>query len=114
MKDFEIIGKQMPFAESEEYVKQLVEHTANQAIRHRPKAKTVSLHVKLAAAVMLILLATASLVYYNKFTEPEQLTAEQVQDPLDQFLNGLTDDEVQLLAYYDIDEIPEYEYEYEH
>jgi hypothetical protein len=39
-------------------------------------------------------------------TEEQLIAADN--GPIDDFLNTLSDDEAQLLAYYDIDEIPEY------
>ena len=47
MKDFENIGKRMPFAESEDYVRQLVDNATEKALQ-QPKAKTVSMHKMLA------------------------------------------------------------------
>ncbi len=35
-------------------------------------------------------------------------TAENETSPIDQFLNDLTDEEVQMIAYYEIEDIPEY------
>lgn len=108
MKEFETIGKKMPFAESDEYVRQLINDATEKAIS-QPKAKVVSMHTWLAAAAAaVVLLAGIGITYYNKVAVNAPLVAEQTEAPVEQFLNGLTDEEVQLLAYYEIEEIPEY------
>ena len=48
MKEFETIGKKMPFAESDDYVRQLVDNATEKALQ-QPKAKVHSLRVVLAA-----------------------------------------------------------------
>jgi hypothetical protein len=60
-----------------------------------------------AAAVIIVLLAGIGITYFDKIATNDSLTAKHSEAPIEQFLNGLTDDEVQLLAYYDIEEIPE-------
>ena len=109
MKDFETIGKKMPFAENEEYVRQLVSDVTEKAI-HQPRAKVVALRTWLAAAAaVILLLAGIGITYYNKVSANDSLVAENTEAPVEQFLNGLSDEEVQLLAYYEIEEIPEYQ-----
>lgn len=112
MKDFENIGKRMPYAESDDYVSQLVERTTEKALRQQGRAKTISLRVRLLAAAVVLLLAGIGIAYYNKVTTPlppKTLVAENTTGPIDDFLNSLSDEDAQLLAYYDIEEIPEYE-----
>jgi hypothetical protein len=100
----------MPFAESDDYVRQLVESTTEKALQ-QPMAKVHSLRIVLAAAAAIVLLiAGIGITYYNKVIAEAQLTAQQTESPMEQFLNGLTDEEVQLLAYYEIEEIPEENY----
>jgi hypothetical protein len=109
MKDFEKIGKKMPFAENEEYVRQLVSNATEKAI-NQPRAKVVALRTWIAAAAaVILLLAGIGITYYNKVAVNDPLVAENTEAPVEQFLNGLTDEEVQLLAYYEIEEIPEYQ-----
>ena len=110
MKELEAIGKKMPFAESDEYVRQLVDNATEKALQ-QPKAKVHSLRIVLAAAAAIVLLiAGIGITYYNKVTAEVQLTAQQTDSPMEQFLDGLTDEEVQLLAYYEIEDIPEENY----
>ena len=110
MKELEAIGKKMPFAESDEYVRQLVDNATEKALQ-QPKVKVHSLRVVLAAAAAIVLLiAGIGITYYNKVTAEAQLTAQQTESPMEQFLDDLTDEEVQLLAYYEIEDIPEENY----
>lgn len=115
MKEFENIAKRMPYAESEDYVQQLVGRATENAIAQvrKPKAKTRPLHWMAAAAAITALMALAGVTYMGSQQSAETLTAQAISDedmgPIDEFLDNLTDEEAQLLAYYDIDEIPEYE-----
>ena len=113
MKEFQNIGKRMPYNESGDYVRRLVSRATEQALSQRPTlARRLPLRTSwlAAAAVALMLIAAAGATYYNKVQPAEPQVAEQTDSPIDHFLDGLTDDEAQLLAYYelDIDEIPEY------
>jgi len=109
MKDFENIGKRMPYNENDDYVSQLVSRATEHALG---QPRQVSLRHQwtlwAAAAAVVVLIAGAGLTYYNKVLVTQELTAQQETGPIDQFLNGLTDDEAQQLAYYEIEDIPEY------
>lgn len=107
--DFEKIGKRMPFAEGDDYVRQLIDKATGKALQ-QPKSKVHSLRIVLAAAAIALLIAGIGITYNSKITTEEQLTAQQPESPMEQFLNGLTDEEVRLLAYYEIEEIPEENY----
>ncbi len=111
MKDFENIGKRMPYQEGEDYVSKLVEQATEAALQQQPKARTVSLGAKwmAAAAAVILLIAGVSITYHNSMTEEQPLAAEEATGPIDVFLNNLTDEDAQLLAYYEIEEIPEFE-----
>ena len=116
MKEFENIAKRMPYAESEDYVQQLGGRATENDIAQarKPKAKTRPLHWMAAAAAITALMALAGITYYGQEQQTaDALTAELTTDedmgPIDEFLDNLTDEEAQLLAYYDIDEIPEYD-----
>ena len=113
MKDFETIGKKMPFAEREDYVRQLVSNATEKALRQgsngqRAKVMTLRTWIATAAAVVL-LLAGVGLTYFNQEANNEPLVAENQEKPLDQFLDTLSDEELQLLAYYEVNEAPEYD-----
>lgn len=106
----------MPYKETEEYVNNLVSRATEQAIRQQhgqpSRAKISPLRSILAAAAVLALLLTAGgLTYYHTIPSPEEMVAEKTEQqlsPVDQFLTELSDEEAQLLAYYEIEEIPEY------
>ncbi len=114
MKNFENIGKRMPYAEEKDYVKQLIDHATETALHQQPKAKTLSLRAKwmAAAAAVLVLLTGAGITYHFHATEATQpVVAENIPGPIDDFLDSLSDEDVQLLAYYEIEEIPEEAYQ---
>lgn len=112
MKQFEDIKKQMPYSESREYLDRLIELSTDNAILQtsRPSViKTMWRPLVSAAAVVLLLLAVG-LTQFRTSEEPVAVVQQEQQDkgPIDDFLNNLSDDEAQLLAYYDIVEVPEY------
>ena len=109
MKEFENIGKKMPYQESPEYLNQLIERTTETAIRQsqRPQCKVRPLLRYVAAAAVAVLLIFAGISIWYPATEQQPLA--QTESPVDDFLNNISDEEVQLLAYYDIDDVPEYE-----
>ncbi len=111
MKDFENIGKQMPYKEEKDYVSKLVERATEAALQQQPKAKTVSLRTKwmAVAAAVFVLIAGFSITYHNSVSEEQPLVAEETTGPIDSFLNNLTDEDAQLRAYYEIEETPEFE-----
>jgi len=110
MKDFQNIGKRMPYTEDKDYISSLIERSTETALHQAPKAKTVSLRTKwmAVAAIAVVLLAGIGITYHHQTTETAQpVMAETVTSPIDDFLNSLSDEDVQLLAYYEIEEIPE-------
>lgn len=110
MKDFEHIGKQLPYREHDGYVGRLVEHATEQALSRQPKAHAVSMRRRLlTAAAAALLIAGIGVTAHHALTAAPPLLAEEDCGPIDEFLDSLTDEDAQLLAYYDIEEIPEYE-----
>ena len=109
MKEFEHIGKQMPYAESEDYLDEMIANATEKAIgsqvdRQHPKYLRIASFASIAVAAFLLLV-----VGWTWFKpQPETFVTEQMESPVDEFLNDLTDEEVQLLAYYEIEDIPEY------
>ncbi len=114
MKDFENIGKRMPYTEDKDYVSNLISQATETALQKQPKAKTVSLKTKwmAAAAAVMVLLTGAGVTYHLQTAETVQpVVAESTASPVDDFLDSLSDEDVQLLAYYEIEEIPEEAYQ---
>ena len=113
MKELDEIGKQLPYTESEEYLEQLMARATEEAIaRNRHKANVHHMRVWIAsAAAVALLLAGIGIAHYSRTNEQPRPVATVVQtetSPIDEFLSTLTDEEAQLLAYYEIEEIPEY------
>lgn len=105
MKEFQNIGKRMPYAESNEYLSQLLSQATEKAIS---QPVTTTTRTWLAAAAIATLLAVAGISYFQHQPTTGQLSASLEESPIEQFLNELSDDDVQFLACYDIEEIPEY------
>lgn len=110
MKEFETIGKKMPYQESSEYLNQLIERTTETAIRQsqRPKDVMRPLLRYVAAAAVVALFVFVGFSLWSPTME-QQVAQSEMSSPVDDFLNNISDEDVQLLAYYDIDDIPEYE-----
>lgn len=108
MKEFQNIGKRMPYAESDEYLSQLLSQATEKAISQPTATTKRTTRTWLAAAAIATLLAVAGISYFQHQPATGQLSASLEESPIEQFLNELSDDDVQLLACYDIEEIPEY------
>ena len=109
MKEFEHIGKQMPYAESEDYLDEMIANATEKAIgsqvnQQRPNYLRIASFAAIAVAASLLLVVGWTWLK----PQPETFVTEQMESPVDEFLDGLTDEEVQLLAYYEIEDIPEY------
>ncbi len=108
MKDFENIGKRMPYDESPGYVDQLVGRVTENAIHHGGVRRSRSkMYFIISAAAMVLLLVGLGVLHFHQGPQPVAQTTVQTS-PIDEFLNGLTDEEAQALSYYEIEEIPEY------
>ncbi|MBQ6209807.1 MAG: hypothetical protein IJK42_08560 [Prevotella sp.] len=111
MKEFEQIGKRLPYREKEEYIEQLVDRCTEQAIgmkdAHRPTDKHRRMYWVAASAAAAVLLF--AIVWPHLVSNPDTVAeSEVVESPIDHFLNSLSDDEAQQLAYYEVEEIPEF------
>lgn len=125
MKKFEDIQKRMPYTESEDYLDQLVQKATENAILQgkQPVAKRRSIYTFVASAAAVLLLLTIGITQFRSHDdqmatmqqESSSLMADNgsvsMEDagPIDEFLNSLSDEEAQMLAYYEMDDIPEYE-----
>ncbi len=112
MKNFENIGKRMPYAEDKDYISGLVEKATEKALQQEPKAKTISLRTKwmAVAATVAVLIAGAGITYHHSSTtEVQPVVAKETSGPIDVFLNNLSDEDAQLLTCYDLEEISEFE-----
>ena len=98
----------MPYRESEGYVNSLVNRTTEHAIRHQRTNKHSRSRIIAVAAIAFVLLAGAGITYYNYVSTPTQLVAKNQMSPIDEFFNSLTDEELQMLDDYEVEEIPEY------
>ena len=101
----------MPYHEANDYVSRLVNSATEKAIRQQKGARLLSLRKIVAAAAAVVLLLTgAGVTYYKYAATPHPLTATCQSSPVDDFLNSLTDEEVQMLTYYEVEELTVDEY----
>lgn len=98
----------MPYRESKEYVDNIVERATEKAISRQRSAKTHILYKYITAAAVTVILAGSAIIYYNHTNFSKELIAENSTSPVDDFLNSITDEEIQMLPYYEVEEIPEY------
>lgn len=106
----DIVGKKLPYHESEQYLDQLLDTATDNAIKHRfqhPKNRHWGMVAASVAAVSLLVLGIGFKLLHDPIpaTTTVTLTGE---GPLDEFLNSLSDEEAAQLQYYEIEEIPEY------
>ena len=105
MKDFDKIGKRMPYAESEDYLEGLIEASTETAItRQQPKTRIRRIQWIAAAASVAIVAAVGTTI----FIKHQSAVSTQTDSPLDVYLCNLSDDDAQLIDCYEIEEIPEY------
>lgn len=108
MKDFDNIGKRMPYTESNEYINSLIDKGIDIAIARSEKKhnifgkKLILTAVSVAASVAIMLMIfnyeSSTTSTYNKITGAM---------PLNEVLTSLNDQQVEALDYYST-EIPEY------
>lgn len=106
MKDFEHIGKQMPYRETEDYLQTLINHSTETALNqshHRRPTLGRPVRLAAAAAIAALLVVTAIAIYPSSGTQ--QTAQVETASPLDQFLGSITDEEAQLLAYYEVEDM---------
>ena len=114
MNDFEKIGKQMPYKESESYITSLIEHCTETALsggrkQHRRSYRLFFSFGTVAAA--LILAAGLTRFIEEPGTRQENKWKAEIEKaaPLDEMLNTLDDEEIQSLGAY-CNDFPDYEY----
>ncbi len=97
----------MPYHEADGYVNRLVTSAIERAIHHQKQNRGVhSLRTIAAAAAVVLLLAGGVVTYYHNNTPASPtMVAQNQPSPLDDFLNSLSDEDVQLLTYYELEEI---------
>ena len=104
MEKFENISKQMPYNVSEEYLDNIVSKVTEKAVESgKEKKRSYAPYywaVSLAAAAAILLF-----VFIRNWGEKEsrELMA-QAESPIDKYLNGLSDEELMQLSYYEVDD----------
>lgn len=102
---WEELNKRMPFHEDKDYVKGLIEKSTDRAVamgsspaRHIPLRR-----VAMVAAASVALLFVVTLVYKNLETEKPIMAKAREMNPLDLFLNSISDEEAKQIEYYEVE-----------
>lgn len=106
---FDDIGKRLPYNESEMYLENLIDEMTENAIlrHHQSRTKRHWGLITASAASILLIIGIGFAFLHNRAVNPATVTQNN-EGPIDEFLNSLTDEEVAMLPYYEIEEIPEY------
>ena len=109
MNEFEHTSKKMPYVESEDYLDEMIANATEKAIESRKGKQGISPFRKAAYVAIAVAASMLLVVAWTWLKpQPEPLVAELGDSPVEKFLDGLTDEEVQMLDYYEIENIPEY------
>ena len=100
----------MPCRESNEYVSRLVSDATERAISNSRTAKFLPVKRLAAVAATVLVIIVAGTTCYKLMADSKPLIVQTETSPVDKFLNGLTDEEVQMLSYYEVEEITLVEY----
>lgn len=89
------------------YVNRIVTSATEGAINQQKQKRGVhSLRTIAAAAAATLLLAGGAVTYYyNNIPASPTMVAQKQPSPVEDFLNSLSDEDVQMLTYYELEEI---------
>lgn len=105
-KEFDDIGKRMPYRENGEYLDNLIDAMTENAIHQSNTGSKSRMRMMIASAAAVALLVIGiGLTLFNGKNDP---VTTSDQGPLDEFLSTLSDEEAAQLSFYEIEEIPEY------
>ncbi|MBO4380152.1 MAG: hypothetical protein J5784_04035 [Muribaculaceae bacterium] len=108
MNEFDKIGQDMPYTESDDYLDNLISSATENAIEKNRSKGTIAKWTiaSLAAASVAVLVVVGVKLFNDQPAQP--VVAHENVSPIDEFLDGLNDDDAQLLAYYEVEDVPEY------
>lgn len=107
---FNDIGKKLPYNETEQYLDKLIDRaTENAIMRQSQAAGNRQWHWlgATAAAIALLIVGVGVTVMLHNSSKTTTVTMSD-NGPIDNFLSTLSDEEVAMLPYFEIEEIPEY------
>ncbi len=101
------INRKMPYDESQDYVKGLIDRSVERAVGSRPVRHGRRMLWQAAAAVALLAIGGTALwhVVEDSKSRPDEVCATGA--PLDDFLNNISDEEAAQITYYEAEQIPE-------
>lgn len=98
MKEFENINTSLPYAEDKVYVEALVERCRTAAKAPASRRSFLPWAMGIAASVAIAAVALG-------------LLRREPESPMDSFLSGISDNEAAMIAYVQIEDIPEFYYD---
>ena len=112
MEKFENIGKKMPYAESQEYLDNLIANVTETAIEKGNSGRTQrilwpAVSIAAAAAVLLFVFIGRN----AEKPEPSIQIAQNTESPMDDFLAGISDEDLMQLTGYEMEEISASDFE---
>lgn len=102
------VKKRMPYDEPQGYVEQLVEKSTVRALKGRSAARGSHMVIKVAAAAVVLIAAGVTAWHVmpsSRAVQPQ--SARSAYAPIDEFLEGISDEEASQINYYEIEEITE-------
>lgn len=106
MKPFDDINTDLPYKETDEYVETLVARCSEEAIRLSKAGKKTERHSHRPWLYGAVSIAAAAIAITVFIWRPNHSNSSL--SPIDSFLSGLTQEEIQMISDWTIDEIPEY------
>ncbi|MGN0191761.1 MAG: hypothetical protein ACI39U_08920 [Candidatus Cryptobacteroides sp.] len=106
MKPFDEIETGLPYKESDEYVENLVARCSREAVRKSQLQVSPGRHNLKPWLLGAVSVAAAAVVIAWFLWKPS--IGNSPASPIDSFLSGLSEDEIQMISDWTIDEIPEF------
>ncbi|MBQ3381967.1 MAG: hypothetical protein IJG54_01350 [Bacteroidales bacterium] len=112
MEKFDDIGKKMPYQESEEYLDNLIANVTETAVEKGNSGRMQrilwpAVSIAAAAAVLLFVFIGRN----SETPKPSVHIAQNTESPVDDFLDGLSGDDLMQLSDYEVEEISLSDYE---
>ena len=106
MKPFEDINTGLPYKETDEYVEELVARCSREVARQSTMGKKTESHFHRPWLYGVVSIAAAAIAIAVFIWRPNHSNSSL--SPIDSFLAGLTQEELQMISDWSVDEIPEY------
>lgn len=101
MNDFEKVGKQMPYNESESYVSSFIEQCMLKAISEKESRKKSFVRMAVRGCMATLLILSIGLSFYSKIEDAARLRIEDSVETtvsLDEALSSMSDEQIENLG----------------